>query len=114
MRNIIRLPSHKDQRATGAAAPGSQRGKSSPPALELTVTPSPHVIRATVRNRVDNQLLRSAMANQRRRRAERLRARFSEWDHAAHRSLASRFARWSEVRTPLSSARVRRWHSLTS
>jgi len=51
------------------------------------------VIRATVRNRVDNQLFRPRVANRRRRRFDRLRARFSEPDHAAHRSLASRLAR---------------------
>jgi len=55
------------------------------------------VIRATVMNRVDNQLFRATMANRRRRRSDRLRARFSEPDHAAHRSLASRFARWSDA-----------------
>ena len=42
------------------------------------------VIRATVRNRVDNQLFRPRVANRRRRRFGRLRARFSEPDHAAH------------------------------
>ena len=42
------------------------------------------VIRTTVRNRVDNQLFRPRVANRRRRRFDRLRARFSEPDHAAH------------------------------
>jgi len=55
------------------------------------------VIRTTVRNRVDNQLFRPRVANRRRRRFGRLRARFSEPDHAARRSLASRLARWSDA-----------------
>jgi hypothetical protein len=51
-----------DQRGEPAAAPGSQRGKSSPPALVLTITPSPHVIRTTVKNRVDIQPIRTPAA----------------------------------------------------
>ena len=51
-----------NQRATLAAAPGSRRGKSGPPARALTVTLSPEMIRTTANNRVGNQLFRTFVA----------------------------------------------------
>src|SRR5262245_24258792 len=55
--------------------------------MELTVTPSPWTIRATAKNRVDNQLARTPVANHRRRRSLRLQTRFTRFaPHSANRS----------------------------
>jgi hypothetical protein len=61
---------HRNQRGEPAAAPGSQRGKSSPPARVLTIMPSPHVIRTTVRNRVEEAVFPRCEPERSARRAD--------------------------------------------
>jgi len=60
----------------------------------LTLTSSPWIVRTTAKNRVDNQLARTSVANRGRRRSARLQTRLTSFaDHAANKVAAPRLAR---------------------
>ena len=62
--------------------------------MVLTKTPSLWMLRKTARNRVDNQLARTSVANRGRRRSARLQTRLTSFaDHAANKVAAPKLAR---------------------